>query len=96
MRLDQTYIRIIKKTIFGKLEDASIFLFGSRVDDSKKGGDIDLFVRTSKPMTMHDELELLTALEQKGIHRKIDLIIDSPQNSKSDFFQKIKNQAIAL
>ena len=44
MRLSIKEIDIIKnkvKTIFG---DTIIYLFGSRIDDTKKGGDIDLYI----------------------------------------------------
>lgn len=96
MRLSQKYIDIIKSTIADRVENATIFLFGSRVDDSKKGGDIDLFVQTTQPLTLKEELEILARLEMNGIRRKIDLIIDSPQRRKKDFFSKIKGGVIAL
>ncbi len=45
MRISQTYVHIIKtkaQEIFG--ENSQVYLFGSRVDDNKKGGDIDLLI----------------------------------------------------
>ncbi len=44
MRLKTTEIEIIKKVINAYYEGACIYLFGSRVDDTKKAGDIDLYV----------------------------------------------------
>lgn len=38
-------IRQVAKEIYG--ETVEIYLFGSRTDDTKRGGDIDLLVRTS-------------------------------------------------
>jgi len=35
-------IRVLVRKHFG--DNASVYLFGSRVDDSKRGGDIDLYV----------------------------------------------------
>ena len=45
MRLSNQTQQIIRKTvaeIFG--QEANIILFGSRVDDTAKGGDIDLLI----------------------------------------------------
>lgn len=82
--------------LLSKILDAKIFLFGSRVDDSKKGGDIDLFVKTQQNITLRDELTLLSQLELNGISRKIDLIIQTPSKNHNIFFQTIKKKAIVL
>ena len=42
MRLTQKEIEIIKNTINRYIKDSKIYLFGSRLDDNKKGGDIDI------------------------------------------------------
>ncbi|WP_456488254.1 nucleotidyltransferase domain-containing protein [Caminibacter pacificus] len=44
MRLSQKEIETIKKIIIDFFGESEIYLFGSRVDDMKVGGDIDLFV----------------------------------------------------
>lgn len=44
MRITEQQAFVIKKTIlrfFG--EDSSVMLFGSRADDDKRGGDIDIY-----------------------------------------------------
>jgi predicted nucleotidyltransferase len=49
MRLTVQEVDVIKATarrIFGS--DVRIWLFGSRVDDSKRGGDIDLYLETDE------------------------------------------------
>lgn len=49
MHLTTFEVKVIQqnvKTVFG--DAAKVYLFGSRVDDSKKGGDIDLYVVARK------------------------------------------------
>ncbi len=96
MRLKKDDVEKIKKVIQTKISDAKIYLFGSRVDDSKKGGDIDLFVKTTQDIKLKDELSILTLLELNGITRKIDLIIQTPSRDRSEFFKSIKSEAIVL
>ena len=50
MRLKENEIKIIKSVIeeiFG--DETKIYIFGSRLDDTKRGGDIDLFLITQNP-----------------------------------------------
>ena len=63
---------------------AVVRLFGSRVDDSKKGGDIDLFVQTS----LVDAAEIskahrrfLAKLYAQLGEQKIDVVIDYPSRT---------------
>ncbi len=44
MRLSSKYINVIKKYFHIFFGEGDIYLFGSRVDDDKKGGDIDLYL----------------------------------------------------
>lgn len=48
MRLKPEEVAAIKSTIGNLDREASVYLFGSRADDSKKGGDIDLLVLSGK------------------------------------------------
>lgn len=86
MRLTNTQIQIIKsetKLIFGKT--AHVYLFGSRVDDDKKGGDIDLLILTDdNTLSQRDKINylhvnLILALGDQ----KIDILINSPYTNSS-------------
>jgi predicted nucleotidyltransferase len=54
MRLSAIEIRHIKEVIHRADREAHIYLFGSRVDDQKRGGDIDLLV-ISSILTLEDK-----------------------------------------
>ena len=47
MRLSKRIIKILQDNITKSFGDVNIYLFGSRTDDNKKGGDIDLAIDTT-------------------------------------------------
>ncbi len=53
-------------------------LFGSRLDDQGRGGDIDLLIETHLPadQAVRRQLDLLAELWQVLGERKIDLLLD--------------------
>lgn len=58
---------------------AQVWLFGSRVDHSKRGGDIDLFIRSDPAATddrLHRKIRFLGMLERRLGERRIDVIIE--------------------
>jgi len=90
MRLTEDQLGIIKNAViktFG--EKAKVSLFGSRVDDGKKGGDIDLFVQADfSPEDMfYRKINLLTELQFKLGERKIDIVTFN--NSKAEGAQPL-------
>lgn len=96
MRLSKEHIDIIKNTFLEVFGEGKIYLFGSRVDDDKRGGDIDLFIETNKFTTLQDEIKMLVLLEKRGIERKVDLVVKSPSKRDLKFYEDIKKSAIEL
>ena len=96
MRIDENEIKIIKSTILNYIDDAKIMLFGSRVDDSKKGGDIDIFVQTNHKITLSDEIKILSDLEINGIERKVDLVIQTPYKKNQSIFKTALKEWVIL
>ncbi len=89
MRLTETEINVIKHSatdIFGS--DVAVFLFGSRVDDTKKGGDIDLYIKTNFANDLTHKIKFLVALEQELGEQKIDIVFAEDQS------RPIEQQAI--
>lgn len=74
MRLESEEQSVINETIHQADADAMIYLFGSRVDDAAKGGDIDLLV-LSRRINLMKKLDILAQLHQKLGERKIDIAI---------------------
>jgi len=77
MRLRPDETAAIKETFLEVFGAGRIYLFGSRLDDRRKGGDIDLL---AVPETLEDlgrkKIDFLVRLKRKIGERKIDLIID--------------------
>lgn len=62
---------------------AEIWLFGSRVDDNLKGGDIDLLI-VSERIGFSEKLDLLVRFKIALGEQKIDLKILTPTQKKTD------------
>jgi len=91
MRLTPFEITTIKqkaKNIFG--DTVKVYLFGSRVDDSKKGGDIDLYVMAEDQDNLYEKkIKFLSALDISLGEQKIDVVIAKDKN------RPIEKEAIA-
>jgi predicted nucleotidyltransferase len=73
---DAEFIKQAAKFHFGK--EAKIYLFGSRVFDDRKGGDIDLYIETNRKVGLFDKkVKLLQALYEKLGEQKIDIVINN-------------------
>jgi hypothetical protein len=78
MRLDEhtrTVIREAAKKFFG----VPVLLFGSRLDDTRKGGDIDLYLEADLPPedVVRRELGMVAYIWRRIGERKIDLVINT-------------------
>lgn len=74
MRLTSHEQETIKEVIHRLDGTAKIYLFGSRADDQKRGGDIDLLI-VSELITDRDRRHLRLQLFEKLGEQKIDLVI---------------------
>ena len=94
MRISEIEKTTIVNAILEKDKNAQIFLFGSRTDDFKKGGDIDILVQS-------DEIGLLEIVKIKSTifknipEQKIDLLV-SKSNETNHFVDFISSQLISL
>lgn len=74
MRLKNEEVKAIKDAVAFLDRDAEVYLFGSRVDENKRGGDIDLLVISQKLKSI-DSLQILKYLFNYIEEQKIDIVI---------------------
>ena len=93
MRISPAEIDNLLGSIMKIDKNASVYLFGSRTDDQKKGGDIDIAI-LSKLVNLKEKLEIKYNFYQVFGEQKLDLLIVSDENMA--FWQVVRNEAILL
>ncbi len=74
MRLETEQVQAIREEIRQADPEAEIYLYGSRADDSAKGGDIDLLV-VSDTLGFRDVLQLRTRILDRIGWQQLDLLV---------------------
>jgi len=89
MRLKPKEIEIIKSTLQEILGDCKIKIFGSRLDDKKRGGDIDIFIIPSNKLK-DERLKKAkaTILLEDKLLKPVDILIHK------DFSRIIEQEAM--
>ena len=78
--------------------DARVYLFGSRTDDARRGGDIDLYVESETVIPDRSkaergfEVDLLRALGD----RQIDIVVWDPEVKTGQIHRRAKETGIEL
>ncbi len=93
MRLTEKEIQLFKDQILPFDANAGIYLFGSRIDDEKKGGDIDLLVISDK-IGFVDKIKIRTGIFKHLEEQKLDLLVKKDFNDT--FVKVIEDQLICL
>jgi predicted nucleotidyltransferase len=74
MRLTKFEAEAIRAIVKENIKDADVYLFGSRVDDKKKGGDIDLLIISDHDVTLRMRRKIYLELEDELGEQKIDIV----------------------
>ena len=88
MRLNKKEVEVIKKIVSQNFTQPTIYLFGSRLDDSKKGGDIDLYVISKdKKDLLQKKIKAISQLERLLL-KPIDIVVHR------DFSKTVEKEAL--
>lgn len=99
MRLTEKELQAIKTSFKDNFKEKDqIWLFGSRVDDSKSGGDIDLYIETTFTIkeSINVKLKFLVDIKLKIGDQKIDLILKCIDSSEQPIYTEAKSTGVKL
>jgi predicted nucleotidyltransferase len=99
MRLRQTDITQLRQAVTAIAPDAvAIRLFGSRLDDNAKGGDIDLMIDFNQPIErpalLCSRLAVSISLAMQGC--AVDVILRAPNLLKSAIHKLAEREGILI
>lgn len=94
VRLSDQEIELLKSKLYELSHSAKIYLFGSRVDDTKKGGDIDILI-LDDTLEKKDIRKIRTAFFEKFGEQKLDIVLDR-FSIDQPFTKHIINKAVEL
>lgn len=79
-------------------KDCEILVFGSRLDDSARGGDVDLLVRCAHPLQRKEWLAATLAAKAERLleGRKVDVLLLDPQTPLHAVHQVALKTGMAL
>jgi predicted nucleotidyltransferase len=99
MRLRHQDIAAIRTAIYATAPNAgAIRLFGSRLDNDARGGDIDLMVDFANPVDNPAVLSARLAVKASRavFNRKVDVILRAPNLLSSSIHQHALDEGIVL
>ena len=76
-------------------EDATVYLFGSRLNERARGGDIDLLIETGQPLTLLDRARIKMHLEKK-LGLPVDVITQNRNDIPAPFQKIARSHAVPL
>lgn len=99
MRLTESQRATIKTSVANVIgTESRIWLFGSRTDDAKRGGDIDLLIETDQ--TLPSRVAALCQLEgnlvKKLGDRKIDILLKDARTPEAPIHRAAREQGVML
>jgi len=96
MRLSKKVKQKIVDTVYTTFGNVDIYLFGSRVDDTKRGGDIDiaLDLKLSKDEFRKKKTKFFTTLMKMDFFYDVDLVLLNKEDKLLD--DEIQKNSIKL
>jgi len=95
MRISVEQIDLLKNKILSILPDAVVYLFGSRMDNNGKGGDIDIMILSDRKMSWKEKAMIRWHYFERFGEQKLD-IISSTFKEDDPFKQIVLHEGVRL
>jgi predicted nucleotidyltransferase len=96
MRLTPAQIATIQSTAQAVLGgDAQVWLYGSRMDDQRKGGDIDLLIESSQKVSIMNRAKIKYQVET-ALQLPVDILMVQTGQAASPFETIARKRAMSL
>jgi predicted nucleotidyltransferase len=96
IRLKEQQQHTIKQLAKEFFDSSKVMIFGSRADETQRGGDIDIYIQTDKKEDILKlKIAFLREFEKLFGEQKVDLLVDDGTKSK-EIFEIAKKEGIAL
>ena len=99
MRLSPASTALIRRIVTEQAgSDARVRLFGSRLDDARRGGDIDLLVELDHPVAHPAQLsaDIAARCSRRLQGRKVDVVISAPNLSELPIHTHARSRGVLL
>lgn len=95
MRINPTELNALRSIIAALDPAGRLYLYGSRTDDKRKGGDIDLYLEASRPIDLKTRLSAEYRL-QLACDTRVDLLIKNPEQAEQTIHQIAVERGVLL
>ena len=99
MRISNEEKEYIIKNFRDSFDGGKLYIFGSRIDDSKKGGDLDLFIEYHRDIPFKEFYKMLKKF-RKRLHilpyYKVDIIYHLPNKEIKNIHKEAKNGIVLI
>jgi predicted nucleotidyltransferase len=99
MRLTEHQVQAIRDATLEVVGHAApVWLFGSRTNETSRGGDVDLMVQLNDPVNDPASLmiKLATKVSKSMYGRKVDVLIDAPNLKHFPIHDLVKEREVLL
>jgi predicted nucleotidyltransferase len=95
MRLSPRYADFFRAEVAALRANAAVYLFGSRTDDTRRGGDVDILVLSAPQLTWEETARIRRRFWEQFGFQKVDLVCFSPED-RNTFKELVMLDAIRL